>query len=103
MRSAIDAAKKGEPVALRLCVERIIPRRATSIELALPKIRAAEDVVDACAAVIEAAAGGLITLLEAKEFMSLLDTQRRVIETHDLAIRVELLEAVEGVKKAVRR
>jgi hypothetical protein len=93
VRRAIEQAKSGEPVSLRLCIERILPRRANVVELALPQIRKAEDVADACAAVIEAAGAGRITLQEAKEFMSLLEGQRRAIETHDLAVRIQLLEA----------
>jgi hypothetical protein len=99
VRRAIALAKDGDPVALRLCVERILPRRANVVEVALPSIRRAADVADACAAVIEAAAAGRISLAEAREFMALLDVQRRAIETHDLAVRIELLErGGEGVR-----
>jgi hypothetical protein len=98
VKKAIEMAKSGEPIALRLCIERILPRRQNVIELVLPLIRQAEDVADGCAAVIEAAAAGRITLQEAKEFMSLLDAQRRAIETHDLAIRIQLLEGGVGLE-----
>jgi hypothetical protein len=97
VRKAIAMAKKGEAVALKLCIERILPRRAHVVELALPEIRAAEDVAGGCAAVLEAAAAGRITLAEAKEFLGLLDLVRRSIETHDLAVRIQLLE--EGSKR----
>ena len=93
---AIELAKAGEPIALRLCIERILPRRASTVELELPEIRKAEDVAAGCAAVIEAAGSGRITLGEAREFMSLLETQRKAIETHDLAVRIQLLEGKGG-------
>jgi hypothetical protein len=96
IRKAIEAAKAGEPVALRLCVERILPRRASVVELVLPLIRQANDVADACAAVIEQAGAGKLTLSEAKEFMQLLEVQRRAIETHDLAVRIDVLERGGG-------
>lgn len=90
---AVAMAKRGDPVALRLCIERLVPvMRGAVVELALPEIRKAEDVRDGCAAVIAAAAEGRISLKEAREFMGLLDTQRRAIETQDLAVRVEMLE-----------
>jgi hypothetical protein len=92
VRKAIELAKSGEPMALRLCIERILPRRANVVELILPEIRKANDVADACAAVIEAAGAGRLTLAEAKEFMQLLEVQRRAIETQDLAVRIEVLE-----------
>jgi hypothetical protein len=92
VRKAIEMAKGGEPVALRLCIERIVPRRSGVVELALPSIRRAEDVAEACAAVISSAAAAEISLQEAREFMQLLESQRRAIETQDLAVRIELLE-----------
>jgi hypothetical protein len=92
MRAAIASAKSGEPVALRLCIERILPKRAHVVALSLPEVRRAEDVADACVAVIQSAAEGFITLAEAREFTYLLEAQRRSIETRDLAVRIELLE-----------
>jgi hypothetical protein len=92
MRKAIQMAKAGEPIAMRLCIERILPRRANVVELILPFIQQADDVAEACGSVIDAAAKGTISLQEAKEFMGLLEFQRRAIESHDLAVRIELLE-----------
>lgn len=95
MLKAISLAKEGEPMALRLCVERILPRRSGLIELDMPAIRRAEDVAEGCAAVIEAAGSGKITLSEAREFMHLLEGQRKAIETESLVFRIEMLEKVE--------
>lgn len=93
MRRAIEAATAGEPVALRLCIDRILPKsRGRRVELDVPHIERAQDLVTACASVIDAAARGDITTGEAAEWMSLLDRQRKVIETADLAVRVELIE-----------
>jgi len=87
---------------LRLCIERLLPRRANVVELVLPLIERANDVAEACAAVIEQAGAGRLTLAEAKEFMSLLDTQRRAIETQDLAMRIEVLERGGDGGRSVR-
>lgn len=92
----VKDAKKGEPVALRLAVERLIPVRAARdrvVEVELPHVERARDIAAAAAAVIQHAALGDITLSEAREFMLLLEGQRKVIETSDLAIRLEVLEA----------
>jgi hypothetical protein len=90
---AIDMAKAGNPVALRLCIERLVPARHRNVvEFELPRIEKAQDIAAAAAAVIEAANGNL-SLGEACEFMNLLELQRAAIETADLAIRVEVLEA----------
>jgi hypothetical protein len=95
VRRCIEQAKAGEPVAMRLRIERILPRAGPSLEVALPLIRRAEDVASACSEVIARAAAGEITLAEAKEFLGLLNTQRQAIETHDLAVRIEALQRRE--------
>lgn len=95
MRKVVGLAKKGDAVALKLCVERLLPARAARdrwVQLDVPSVRAAADLVAASAAVVERCASGEITLSEAKEFMSLIDAQRRAIETADLAVRIEALE-----------
>jgi hypothetical protein len=92
----ITLAKTGDTVALKLCVDRLLPIRAArdrAVELVLPVAACAADLVAATAVVIERAAAGEITLSEAREFMALLDAQRRAIETGDLAVRIEALEA----------
>ena len=92
MRKAIELAKKGATLALKLCLDRIVPRSGRTVEIDLPAVRKADDPVAACAAVIESAAAGQLTLQEAREFMELLDAQRKAIETQDLVVRIELLE-----------
>ena len=96
MQTAIRRAKKGDAVALRLCVERLVPIRAArdrTVIVELPDVRTAADLVAAAATVIERAAAGDMTLSEAKEFMQLLEVERRVIETSELAVRIEVLES----------
>jgi hypothetical protein len=55
--------------------------------------RTAADLVTAAAAVIGRAAAGEMTLSEAREFMQLLEVDRRVSETSELAVRIQVLEA----------
>lgn len=93
-RVAIERAKAGDPVALRLVVDRILPRtRGRAVEFDMPAMRTPTDLVDAMAAVIAAAAAGDLTLGEAREFAGLLDQQRKAIESQELSVRVELLES----------
>ena len=99
MAACIRRAKKGDGIALRLCVERLLPVRASRdrvVELDLPAVQKAGDLVTAAGAVIAEAAAGNLTLSEAREVMQLLEAERRVIETAELAIRVEVLEASLG-------
>lgn len=103
MARLIKDAKKGEPVALRLCVERLVPVRAARdrvVDVDLPDVGRARDLVEAAAAIVRHAADGDVTLSEAKEFMQLLEGERKLIETADLAVRVEALEG-EAAKAAI--
>jgi hypothetical protein len=96
MQECIKRAKKGDAVALRLCVERILPVRASRdrsvVVEDLPDVAKAADLVSAAALVIARAAAGLMSLSEAKEFLALISAQRALIETQDLAVRLEVLE-----------
>jgi hypothetical protein len=103
MRKAIELAKKGDKLALKLCLERIVPRSGRTVEIDLPAIRKADDLVAACAAVIDSAAAGQLTLQEAREFMELLDAQRKAIETQDLVVRIELLEQRQRAEAAKKK
>jgi hypothetical protein len=92
-RVAIDRAKAGDPVALRLVIDRVMPRgRGRTSAIALPHVRQPSDLVDALAVVVDEAAAGNLTLGEAEAFVRILDGQRRAIESQDLAVRIELLE-----------
>jgi len=95
MARVIRDAKRGDPVATKLCVERLLSARAARdrwVEIEVASVKTAGDLVAAAAAVIERASAGDISLSEAKEFMGLIDSQRRAIETSDLAARIEALE-----------
>ena len=52
MRKAIELAKKGDKLALKLCLERIVPRPGRTVEIDLPAVKKADDLVAAYAAVI---------------------------------------------------
>ncbi|NWG72813.1 MAG: hypothetical protein HXY23_14575 [Parvularculaceae bacterium] len=92
VRKWIAMAKRGDKVALRLVVERLVPKAGRRVECEMPHVARAADLVEAAGAVIQAAAAGELTMEEARGFMSLLESQRRAIETADLALRLEALE-----------
>lgn len=93
-RTAIDKALEGDGVALRLCLERLVPpRKDTPITISLPTITNASDVVEASAAVLAAVAAGEITPHEAGRVMTLLTAHRAIVETSELSDRIAALEA----------
>jgi hypothetical protein len=61
MDAVVNAAKNGDPTAMRLCVERLVPlRKGRPVVFDLPAIETAADVANALGAIAGAmAAGGL--------------------------------------------
>src|SRR5271165_132710 len=92
-RKAIELAKAGDMQALKLCMDRIVPpRRDRPVTFAMPKIEGPDQAAMAMAAILQAAADGDLTPMEAGELAKLLDVYVRTVETNDLAKRIEQLE-----------
>jgi hypothetical protein len=73
-RKAIELALAGDPIALRLCFDRILaPRRERPLTFALPELRSAGDAGAAMAAILAAVASGSTCLGEAAELAKLVD------------------------------
>lgn len=92
----IEAAKQGDMRAAELLLSRVWPaRKGRPVSLPdLPAIATPGDLVVALGAIAEAVAGGSITPEEAQAVASVLEAQRRAVETADLAERIERLEEI---------
>ena len=94
-------AKEGNPVALRLCLERLLPpRKDRPIIFALPQLEGAEDVPQALKAILEAVARGEITPGEGQTLAAIVDGYRKGLETADLDGRVAALEKERSYGKS---
>jgi hypothetical protein len=92
-RKAIDLALAGDQTMLRVCLERVVPRRRSGrVRLQLPALTRVEDVPSVLGDVLKAAAAGEIDLEDAGTLAALVDRQRQALESRDLAARVEALE-----------
>ena len=92
-RKVVELAKDGNLMALRLCLERLLPpRKDRPISFTLPKIKRPEDIPLALQAIVEAVAQGEITPGEAQALMAMLDTYRKGLEMTDLETRISALE-----------
>jgi hypothetical protein len=91
-RKAVEAALAGDPTAMRLCLERILPRDR-AVKFALPPIKSAADVARAMGAVTAALADGLITPAEGQAIARVVTTFVQTIETSEFDRRLQLLEA----------
>jgi hypothetical protein len=68
IQKTIDLALAGDPVALRLCVERVIaPRRDRPVSFRLPPMSCAADAVGALASIADGVAMGELTPAEAAD------------------------------------
>jgi hypothetical protein len=92
--AVVAAAKKGDMTAAKIIVERLVPlRKGRPVNFHLPLIKGASDVAKALGSVAQAMAEGELTPDEANTVASVLEAQRRAVETTDLEARVAALEA----------
>jgi hypothetical protein len=92
-RKAIEKALEGDTVALRLCLERIVPpRKDRPVGFLLPKIKAASESPVLTASLLNAVAWGELTPSEAIEVASLVEKHVRVLEAADFEVRLKALE-----------
>ncbi len=92
-RKAIELALSGDTVALRLCMERICPpRRDRTVKLKMASLETPQDVLQAIATVVGAVARGTITPSEGQALASLIEVQRKAIETVEMGQRLASLE-----------
>jgi hypothetical protein len=93
VRKAIEKAKEGDTIALRMCLERIVPpRRDRPVGFSFPSIKTAADALAATGALVAAVANGDITPSEAAELSKLVDGFVKSLEATDLAERIAKLE-----------
>ena len=93
-RKVIELAKKGDLVAIRLCLERIAPpRKDRPVLFALPALAKAQDASSSLAAIVAAVASGELTPTEAGELSKVVDTYARALLASELETRVAALES----------
>lgn len=98
-RKAIEAAKAGDMVAVRLVLDRIAPPpRERTVEFQMPHIDGAADLPEAVLSMLTAVAAGELTPAEAAQLVGVLEHYRRQAETADLASRISALEETNGRK-----
>jgi hypothetical protein len=91
----IDLAKSGEINALRLCIERLVPRIKSELaDIDLPDVNLikAESIPILGAAILNGISNQTITPDQAKTIFDVIDCQRKAIETHALDARVAAIE-----------
>jgi hypothetical protein len=98
-RLCIEKAKGGDMVALRLCLERILPaRKDRPVTVDLPKVTAASDLIAATAALTQAVASGDLTPSEGADISRMVTSTARAIEVVELEDRIRKLEEAQSAK-----
>jgi Family of unknown function (DUF5681) len=93
VRMVIERAKQGDMIALRLCLDRIIPvRRDRPVCFPMPVLSSAEDASKAMAAITAAVAHGELTPAEASELSCVVEAFVTAIEATEIERRLRVLE-----------
>jgi hypothetical protein len=96
-RKIIDLALDGDASALRLCLERLVPRRMERhIGITMPEIHSAKDAAAALAQVSQAVTNGMLSLSEAKTLSDFIVGYLKCYETVHLEERLQQLESNMG-------
>lgn len=92
-RKAIELARDGDPQALRMCLDRLLPvRRDRPVRFDIPVIDATSDLPKATNALLQAVAAGDLTPSEAADIGKAVDAHVRAIEATDLHQRLARIE-----------
>jgi hypothetical protein len=98
IRAAIDLAKSGDVAAIRVCLDRIAPRkRDRPVDFEMPPLHTAADAAAALAAITAAVSEGDLTPSEAADLFKLVDGFTRTLEATVFEQRVTRLERMVGI------
>jgi hypothetical protein len=93
LAKAVDLALNGSQLALKLCVQRLVPiPHDRPIPLNLPANPTADDLLDAHNALVKALASGELTPREAEAVSNVLEARRRTWESTNLSDQLTRVE-----------
>ena len=93
LNSVVKAAKKGDMRAAEILLYRLWPaRKGRPLEISLPVLKTAADLVEAQSRVVKGVAEGEISPEEAQAIATVLESWRKATELADFAARLERLE-----------
>ena len=99
-RKAIELALAGDSIALRLCLDRILPpRRERPLRFVLPELRSSADAAAAVGAILAAVASGNACVAEAGELAKLVDAFIRAAEASE---KSELQQSTDNLFPMLR-
>jgi hypothetical protein len=94
IQRVVDMAKDGDMTALKLCLDRLCaPLRPTDNLITIDDLDTCTELSGKGEMVLTSVAKGIITPVEASNFISAISSQARIIEVDELERRVAELEA----------
>jgi hypothetical protein len=90
-------ALQGDPTALRLCMERLIPpRKEHPVMFKLPLVTTAAEAAAAVDAILQGVARGQLTPVEGQTIAAILEGRRKTMQTEEHEARIRALESGGG-------
>jgi len=106
VEKVIELALAGDINALRLCIERLIPRiKNETIKFSMPELdlTKAQSLLVIGSAILEAVANGDIAPEHACHIAALIEGQRKAIETSELDARITEVEHIFNLRKKMEK
>ena len=99
IRSVIAKAQDGDMTAARIVLDRAWPvRKGRPVMFTMPPVSSAADTAKALSGVLEAVAGGLLSIEEGQGLAAILESQRKTLELTAIEERLTALERQQGGK-----
>jgi hypothetical protein len=93
VRAVIEKAKTGDMTAAKIILDRVAPiRKGAPLEVDLPAVATTEGITAALAALVAEMSAGTVTPEEAQTVASVIEAQRKAIETSELELRLRAIE-----------
>jgi hypothetical protein len=100
-RKCVALALEGEPVALRLCMERVLsPKKSRPLTFKLPVLSTVSDAQNALAALVSGVASGEILSDEAAILSNVINSFVKTLEMAELETRLAALEPASAAERA---
>ena len=98
VRRCVELALKGNPAAMKLYLERLVPRRGRAVKLELPAVESAADIAPAMGAIARAVAAGGVSPYDGAELSRLVESWVRALEAGDFERRLKELEDANAAR-----
>ena len=98
-KNLVMLAKNGDMTAIKIVIDKLIPNQKSSqISFELPTIKTATDIAGGFSQILEQVSTGEISVADAKDVGSILESARKTYEIEELEKRIDDLQLKLGVK-----